>query len=106
MFKRYLLASTAMFAPPGEGDGGPNEGEELHVEETIPGDEGEGEGLGEDSGVEEGQDEDPDAEGSEGQVDPEPRRPNRAQSRIQALTQTAREAKERADKLERDVQEL
>jgi len=106
MFKKWLL-TTAAFAPPGEGGG---EGDlELDGQEN----EGVQEGQDPDEGLEgdvsesdEGQDEDPDAEGSEGQVDPEPRRPSRAQSRIQTLNTAAREAKERADRLEREVAEL
>jgi hypothetical protein len=106
LFKKYLLASAARFAPPDEG--GESEGED-HGEETVSADEGEGEGLGEDAGAEEGQDDaEVDAEGDgEGSVDDQPaRRPNRAQSRIQALTSSTREAKERADRLERELSEF
>lgn len=108
MFKKHLLTSTAMFAPPGENGG---EGEDQHVEESIPNEE-EIEDSGEDAGEQEGQDEGdeaPDAEGDgEGSVDdePAPRRPSRAQTRIQALTKSTAEAKERADKLDREIQEL
>lgn len=107
LFKKYLLTSAARFAPPGEG--GEPEGDD-HVEEAVSADEGEGEGLGEDAGVEEGQDEpgegEPEGDG-EGSVDGQPaRRPNRAQSRIQALTSSTREAKDRADRLERELNEF
>ncbi len=80
-------------------DGQENEGlpEDQGTDETLEGDVSESD---------EGQDENPDEEGSEGQVDPEPRRPSRAQSRIQTLTATAREAKEKADRLEREIQEF
>lgn len=106
MFKKHLLASTAMFAPPGEGGG---EGEE-HVEESVSNEE-EVEDAGQDPGEQEGEDEGdetPDAEGDdEGSVDDPPaRKPSRAQSRIQALTKTANEAKERADRLDREMQEF
>lgn len=108
MFRKHLLMTTAMFAPPGEG----GEGEDQHVEDQVTeGEEGD-DGLeaGEqDASTDEGADETEDAEGDgEGSVDDEPpaRRPNRAQSRIQSLTQTAREAKERADRIERELMEI
>lgn len=108
LFKKHLLSSAAMFAPPGEGDG-PNEGDDLGQE-----DEGLSEGEASDEGVEgdvsesdEGEDEGEDTEDGEGQIAAEPaRRPSRAQSRIQTLTATAREAKEKADRLEREIQEF
>lgn len=91
----------------------PNEPElerEDDGQETILADEREGEGLREDPGAEEGQDEPgEDEEGlGEGSVDdlPAPRRPNRAQSRIQALTASTREAKDRADRVERELNEF
>lgn len=103
---KFLLASTAAFAPPGEGDGG-NGGADGPENEALQEDEGQGE-AGEDGGEVpesgEGEEEvDAAAEDGEGEVDPEPRRPSRAQSRIQSLTTTAREAKEKADRLEREI---
>lgn len=106
LFKKYLLTSAARFAPPDEG--GAPEGDD-HVEEAISGDEGESEGLGEDAGSEEGQDGDEvDAEGDgEGSVDEQPaRRPNRAQSRIQSLTETVRTEKVERHRIERELSEL
>lgn len=104
--RKSWLMSTAAFAPPGEG-GEPNEGE-TDVQETVPGDEGEDEGLGEDAGAEEGQDgAEEDAEGDgEGSVDPEPRRPSRAQSRIQSLAETVRTEKAERQRIERELSEL
>lgn len=107
MFKKHLLASTALFAPPDD-PREPIEGEE-HVEESVS-DEEEVEASGEDSGAEEGEDEGGTSaeEGDdEGSVDDPPaRKPSRAQSRIQTLNTAAREAKDRADKFERELQEL
>jgi len=87
----------------------PVEGEDQHVEESVS-DEEEIEDSGEDAGEQEGQD---DAQGNdeeggeEGAVDDPPaRKPSRAQSRIQTLTRTTAEAKERADRLDREIQEL
>jgi hypothetical protein len=108
LFKKYLLTTVAQFAPPDEG-GGPELEREDDGQETVSADEGEGEGLGEDAGGEEGQDDaSEDEEGlGEGSVDDQPaRRPNRAQSRIQALTSSTREAKEKADRLERELSEI
>lgn len=100
--KKYLLATAAYHAPPGEEgtDGGEVEQEvgDGEAPEAV-----EGEDAPEaDEGV--------DAEGEEGegeQVDAEPaRRPSRAQSRIQTLTTKARESEERATKVERELADL
>lgn len=107
MFKKYLLSSAAVFAPPGEGTEVDQEIEQNEQDESLQEGQEPDETLeGQDARDGEGEDEDPDAEGDEGQVDSEPRRPNRAQSRIQALAQSTREAKERADKFERELTEL
>ena len=108
MFKKHLLASTALFAPPDD-PRDPIEGEDQHVEESVP-DEEEIEGFGENAGEQEGQDDaqvNDEEGGEEGQVEATPaRKPSRAQSRIQTLNTAAREAKDRADKFERELQEL
>lgn len=104
--KKYLLSSAAMYAPPGEGDGGEPEtenGEAGSEDETVSEDEGsteEGEGGdAEPEGEEEGED--------EGEVDPEPaRKPNRAQSRIQTLTQTLAQEKAERQRIDRELQEI
>lgn len=110
MRKQYLLTSTAMFSPPGEGGANePNLEGEDHVEEVIPANEGEDEELGEDAGAEEGQDgtEGEDAEGDgERPVEDEPRRPSRAQSRIQSLTETLRTEKAERQRIDRELQDL
>lgn len=106
MLKRFLN-STAAFAPPGEGNGGPDEtdlerDDDGQADETLEADDEAGDARSEDG---EGQDEE--GEGQDEEVDAEPaRKPSRAQSRIQTLTATARETKERADRLEREIQEL
>lgn len=90
----------------------PNEPElerEDNGQETVSADEGEGEGLGEDAGAEERQDGDgEDEEGvGEGSVDEQPaRRPSRAQSRIQSLTETVRTEKAERQRMERELSEL
>lgn len=107
LFRKYLLASAAMFAPPGEGNGGEGGGEDLgeeaedgEVEGTEPAGEDEGESL-------EASGETSDGEGDdEGQVDPEPRRPSRAQSRIQTLTNTLKEEKAERQRIDRELGEL
>jgi hypothetical protein len=52
----------------------------------------------------------PDAEGAEGDdegsVDPEPRRPSRAQSRIQTLTNTLKEEKAERQRIDRELADL
>jgi hypothetical protein len=104
--KKYLLSSAAFYAPPGEGEGGLDENEVLDQNE---GEEGDDLAAGQDEGdgAEGTGDEHVDAEGEEGgAVDQPARRPNRAQSRIQALTRTATEAKERADKIERELADM
>lgn len=91
------------------------EQEVEHVEDEIEEIEGSheaGEGDGEDARVREGQDETQDDEESDepGALDPEDeppaRKPNRAQTRIQNLSKTAAEAKEKADRLERELGEF
>ncbi len=85
-----------------------------HVEdeiEEVEGSDEAGEEHGEDARVLEGQDEaEDDEEDGAGSVDPddEPpaRKPNRASARIQTLTTTAKEAKEKADRLERELGEI
>lgn len=108
MFKKHLLMSTAAFAPPGEG----GEGEDQHVEDQdIEGQEGD-DGLeaGEqDAAADEGPDETEGSEGDdEGSVDDAPpaRRPNRAQSRIQSLTQTVASEKAERQRIERELMEI
>jgi hypothetical protein len=75
-------------------------GEEETIEEGREVEGGDDEGQSH-----EGDGEGPDEEGDgEGSVDAEPpRRANRAQSRIRALTETAKETKERLDKAEREL---
>ncbi len=109
MFKKYLLMTTAAFAPPREGETSLEGDEDVaDQDQEIEGSAEADEDVGEDAGDGEGADEaEGDAEGEdEGALAAAPRKPNRAQARIQTLTQSAREAKERADRLERDVAEL
>jgi hypothetical protein len=108
LFKKYLLASVAAFAPPdlpneggddGQEDATLSQGEEVGA---VPGSD-EGEEAQDDEGLEAADD----SEGNdEGQVEEPARKPSRAQSRIQSLTQTARETKERADRLERELSDF
>lgn len=106
--KKYLLTSAAYHMPPTEG-GGPNEGDDQHGEdETVEGAEESDESLeaGEqDAGVQDGEEEE--GEGDEEQVDAAPpRRANRAQTRIQSLTQTVAQEKAERQRIERELQEL
>ena len=106
LFRKYLLASTALFAPPNEGVEG-NEGEPDGLE---------GEGTDEGREVAEGQDADEghqgdgegvDEEGQEGEVDDQPaRRPSRAQSRIQSLTETLKAEKTERQRIDRELADL
>lgn len=99
-FRKFLLASTAAFAPPNEGEGGPDEGAE-HVEEVQEDGQEDAEVGGEDP--DEGQTDDEEGDGEGSVDDPPARRPSRAQTRIQTLTTTAREAKENVERLEREL---
>jgi hypothetical protein len=98
--KKYLLASTVAFAPPTEGNGAPDEGEE-HVEE-VQEDGQEGAEVGGEA-PDEGQTDDEEGDGEGTIDDPPARRPSRAQTRIQTLRVTAQEAKDKADRLEREL---
>ena len=91
---------------PGEDELDTNDG----LDETLPPNEGDDEAL-------EADDETGDADSGEGSDEGEDeeapavdagaaRKPNRAQARIQTLTQTAREANERATRLEREFNEF
>lgn len=102
LFRKYLLATSARFAPPDEGVEGGNEGEAN--EQETEGQE-EAEPAGEDEGQgHEGDSETPDEEGDEGQIDDPPaRRPSRAQSRIQSLSKTVAELKERDAQRDREL---
>jgi hypothetical protein len=101
---KYLMASAAFYAPPGEGEGG-DEGESIEAE----GGEGEGaESAGSDEGEgAEGTGDEPDDEGEEGQVDEQPaRRPSRAQSRIQSLTETLKTEKAERQRIDRELADM
>lgn len=106
MFKKYLM-STAAFAPPGEGvDGQGDDDHELDQDQEIEGSAEADEEVREDAGDGEGADETEGSEGDEALAAEPARRPSRAQTRIQTLTSTAREAKEKADRLERELAEM
>lgn len=102
--KKYLLASAAYHVPPGEGDGDAGETVEQEGDagEVPEGGEGEHEAEASDEGVDaEGE------EGEDGQVDAEPaRRPSRAQSRIQTLTNTLKEEKAERQRIDRELADL
>ena len=102
--KKYLMASAAFYAPPDEGNEGADEGTQEN------GDEGEGAesaGQDEEAGSEGAGDENADAEGEEGEVDDQPaRRPSRAQSRIQTLTNTLKEEKAERQRIDRELADL
>jgi hypothetical protein len=105
-FRKYLLASVALFAPPGEGTEGPNEGEVDGLESEGT-DEGREVATGEDENEgHQGDGENPDEEGQEGQVDAAARKPSRAQTRIQSLSHTVAELKERDTQRERELADL
>lgn len=63
-------------------------------------------GQDEEASLEGTGDENVDAEGEEGQVDPEPKRPSRAQSRIQTLTNTLKEEKAERQRIDRELADL
>lgn len=83
--------------------------EEDVLETEIEGGEVEGTesaGQNEEASLEGTGDENVDAEGEEGQVDPEPKRPSRAQSRIQTLTNTLKEEKAERQRIDRELADL
>lgn len=107
LFKKYLLATAARFAPPDETGA---EGEHDVQDDANEEGEGQDEALEADdeaglSAADEGEDEEGE---DEGQVDDAPRakKPSRAQTRIQTLRDETRATKERADKLERELAEF
>ena len=104
MLKRFLN-STAAFAPPGEGTGPDDpelEGEdhgEIEDGESLEADEEAG-----DAGAEDGEGQE---EGEGEEVGEQPaRKPNRANARIQTLRDEVKAAREKADRSEREIQEL
>jgi hypothetical protein len=106
LFKKYLLATAARFAPPNEGVEG-NEGETDGLESEVA-DEGGEVAAGEDEGQgDQGDSEGVDEEGQEGEVDAQPaRKPSRAQSRIQTLTRTLAEEKTERQRIDRELADL
>lgn len=101
--KMRFLTSTAAFNPPGE-NGGAEEGENLEQETDVGEVPEGGEGLDEAETQDEGVDGE---EGESEEVDAEPaRRPSRAQSRIQTLTNTLKEEKAERQRIDRELAEL
>jgi hypothetical protein len=105
LFRKYFLASTALFAPPNEGVEG-NEGETDGLE---------GEGADEGREVAEGQDADeghqgdgegPDEEGQEGEVDAAPPKKGRANETIRELRARVQQESTERQRIDRELAEL